>query len=88
MLTSSKSSGLGGVTRDANGDVYVSFSCKVSHIFNPEVAEALTLRKVMFLYGDLGFHFMIFEGDRLSAVNMINSISIPFAYARPITFDI
>lgn len=72
----------------ANDDVYASFNCKVAHTFNPEVAEALALRKAMLLCEELGFPSMIFEGDCLSVVHMINSISTPYACVRLVIFDI
>lgn len=38
-------SGLGGIVRDAGGNILVSFCCKADFVHNLEVAEASALRK-------------------------------------------
>lgn len=88
FIPSSRCGGLGGVTQDSNNDVIACFSCIANNTLNYEVAEALVLRKAMFICAELGLHSMTFEGDCQSVINMINSISSPSSFVTSIIVDI
>lgn len=52
---------LGMCIRDSEGDIQVSASCNVQSKYQPEIAEALALRKSMDICKDLGFNNVVFQ---------------------------
>lgn len=52
--------GLRGLTRDANGEVLLSFTCNEAFSPNATLAECLALRKAMTLCAEAGFEHVIF----------------------------
>lgn len=68
MLNQSKKIGLGGVIRDADGEVDVAICLNQFVVQWLEVAEALALRKIMQICEDLDMIRVIFEGNCLLVV--------------------
>lgn len=58
-----KYSGMGGLIRDAEGEVLLSFSSITDYTTNPALAESLALRKAMDISIETGFYRLIFECD-------------------------
>lgn len=58
-----KCSGMGGLIRDAEGEVLLSFSSIIDYTTNPALAESLALRKAMDISIETGFYRLIFECD-------------------------
>lgn len=85
----SKTTGIGGIVRDKNGNVLASFYFKLDGIHKPIIVEAVALRRTMTTYVDLGFHSHIyFEGDCKSLINWVNSNLEPPPELRAIIFNI
>ncbi|XVF24760.1 hypothetical protein REPUB_Repub13aG0155000 [Reevesia pubescens] len=65
--------GTGAIIRDE--ECLVLGSCSMCHygILDPLVIEAMTVVKAISFAADMGFHNVIFEGDALKVINLLNS---------------
>lgn len=59
---SGESIGIGGIIRDSDGEVLVSVAVKLSPAQRPEVAEALSLRKMLQICNELELNSVL-KGD-------------------------
>lgn len=80
--------GLGGIFKDSRGKI-LAFLCNIQLVNNPTLAEAIALRKIMFICLDLGFNSLVFEGDYCKLlVSLIYSKVKACTKLSPILFDI
>lgn len=70
LSKATNNTGLGGLIRDSNEEVFVSFCNNFNPTANSELAETLALRKAMPIYWDLGLSIVLFEGDFLKVVKV------------------
>lgn len=73
MDQNNRSVGFGGVIRDKDGEVHVARCCNLAVVCQPAMAEAMALRKLMFICLELELNLVIFEGNCLEVVKAANS---------------
>ncbi|XP_059446463.1 uncharacterized protein LOC132178010 [Corylus avellana] len=60
--------GIGVIIRDSMGEVLTTLSAPKDYIIEPDIAEALVVLRAVLFCGELGFHWVILEGDALQVV--------------------
>lgn len=65
--------GFGGLVRDAKGEVIASFSSCYPSSLSPLVAKTMALRRAFHVCRDLSLSNVVFEGDCLPRVQMVQS---------------
>lgn len=78
----------GGVVRNWEGGIMASFCIPEAPARDPEVAEAMALRKTMQLCAYLGFHQVEFDGDCHSIVRASKSAEEINSEMGPIIQDV
>lgn len=81
-------SGFGGLVRDTEGEVILSFCSFHNANLDPTMAEAMTLRKAMQISWELYMSNIVFEGDCLQVVDAASSHLPRYDALGPIFFDI
>lgn len=87
MPNQSRIVGLGGVIRDADEEVHFAYCLNQLGERQPEVVEALALRKIMQICEDLDSNRVIFERDCLPIVNAVNADELLSSETASILFD-
>lgn len=80
--------GLGGIFKDSEGEILASI-CSFKHLIHrPELVKALALRRIMKLSLELGFSYVVFEGDCQWLINLVNSNFESLSDLRLVLYDI
>lgn len=74
--------------RDSVGEVLASVCSSLSFSSKPDIAEALTLRRVMILCEEMGITQLHFEGDCLTVIRAVGGLSVHSKDVERIVFDI
>jgi hypothetical protein len=74
ICSSTKAMGVGAVLRDDRGNVRAACASIIPSIRDPTMAKIATLWKVVLLCGELGCNRVVFEGDSLQVVQLLNHV--------------
>lgn len=84
----SKVTSLGGIIRDSTGEVHMVFSSNLNYVMRSKLANALVLRKAIFLCMELEIPTMIFEEDCLRVVKATNDAEESNGETNSIIYDL
>jgi hypothetical protein len=88
IFASTRQMGVGVVTRDHNGAFVAACGERYAEVVEPELAEALALRRAVLFASEEGFTKVIFASDCLSVIQRVQSPLFDRSMCGPVTEDI